>query len=727
MNSPVYIIKLSALVPNLHRYFQNLCRFYSAIIILTCFLCLLNSCNSNTGLNYPYARKVDTVDTYFGVKVPDPYRWMENDTTAERDAWIKAENKVTQDYLSKIPFRDSLKARLTRLWNYTRYSIPFKKGNYYFFYKNNGLQNQSILYVQEGLSGTPRILLDPNTLSKDGTVSVTEVGVSHNRKYLAYGISRAGSDWNEFYVLDILTGKQLPDTLRWIKFSDIGWKGDGIFYTTYDHSKHGSLLTMKNQFPKIYYHRLGEPQSKDSLVYDNRNDTISTMEANVTDDERYLILTGEKTTSGNSLIVKDLMLKDSPFVKIVDDYKDDYSVVDDYNDALIILTNRNAPNYKLLLVEPSKPDTMNWKNILPEKDNLLQEVSLCHNTIVASYLVDVSARFYTYSMEGNKLNEIELPGLGTASFSSNKNDSIGFYSFLNYTTPSTIYKYDPVNNSSSVFFKSNVDFNPDDYMTVQIFYNSKDGTRIPMFIMYKKTLKMDGSNPCFLYGYGGFNISITPGFRPEVALFLKNGGIYAVPNIRGGGEYGEKWHHAGMVLNKQNVFDDFIAAAQYLIDNKYTSHEKLAIHGRSNGGLLIGAVMTERPDLAKVAIPGVGVLDMLRYHKFTIGGSWSSDYGTSDDPVQFKNLIKYSPLHNVRDTAYPATMITTADHDDRVVPAHSLKFAATLQEHQKGKEPILIRIDHNAGHGGGKPLSKVIDEWGDIYSFVMYNLGMNMN
>jgi prolyl oligopeptidase len=688
---------------------------------------LLSSCNmqqSNSAIKYPAARKVDTVTNYFGTKVADPYRWMENDTTKERDEWIKAENQVTQDYLSKIPFRAELKKRLAKLYNYSKCSAPFHKGNYYFFYKNDGTQNQSVLFVQEGISGTPRILLDPNRLSSDGTTSIAASGVSNDYKYFAYGTSKAGSDWNDFYILDIASGKQLNDSLHHIKFSGIAWKGNGFFYNCYSLSTKGSELTQKNEFSKVYYHHVGTPQSSDSLVFEDKEHPLLITGAQVTDDEKYLILYGTSAGDNNTLSVKDLTVKNSPIVPIVTNFKNVYSVIDDNGSSLLVYTNWHAPSYKLIRIDLDKPDSSAWTDILPEKKELLESVSMCNNNIIAEYLKDVSSKAYMYDLTGKLLNEITLPGLGIAGFSSDRKDNVAFYSFTNYTTPTTIYAYDQVKNTSTVFFKPNVDFNTDNYETKQVFYPSKDGTKIPMYIVCKKGTQLNGNNPCFLYAYGGFNISINPAFSPNIAIFLENGGVYAVPNLRGGGEYGEKWHEAGTKLNKQNVFDDFIAAAQYLIDNKYTCHDKLAIHGRSNGGLLVGATMTERPDLAKVAIPSVGVMDMLRYHKFTIGWSWAADYGTSDDATQFNNLIKFSPLHNVKDVAYPATLVTTADHDDRVVPAHSLKFIATLQEHQKGTEPVLVRVDHNAGHGAGKPISKLIDEWSDIWSFVFFNLGM---
>ncbi len=700
-----------------------------SLALLTLAACNQPSTNMTEKLNYPKTRKVDTVTDYFGTKVADPYRWLEDDTSAETAEWVKEENSVTQGYLSKITFRDSLKKRLTQLYHYEKYSVPFTKGNYVFFYKNNGSQNQSVLYVQEGVAGTPRVLLDPNTLSKDGTVAISEIAVSNNEKYLAYGISRAGSDWNEFYIIDVASGKQLSDTLNWIKFSDIGWKGDGLYYTRYTAPAKGGALVNKNENPQIYYHAVGTLQSADQLVYEDKEHPLRTMGADVTDDEKFLIIHQEESTYGNAIMVKDLTAKDAPFVTIFGDFSSNNIIIDDKNNSLLVMTNRDAPNNKLVWIDVSKPDSANWKNVLPEQENLLQGVGLtAGDKMVVSYLDNVKTKLYVYGMDGKMMNEIKLPEIGTSDFSTDKKSATVFYSFTNYTTLPTIFSYDVNTDKSTLFAKPDNGFKSDDYETVQVFFASKDGTKIPMYIVYKKGTKMDGNNPCLLYAYGGFNVSEVPAYNPgnaaSPAIFLEHGGVYAVPSIRGGGEYGEKWHEAGTKLNKQNVFDDFYAASTYLVHNKYTSRSKLAIYGRSNGGLLIGASINQHPDMAKVALPVVGVQDMLRYHKFTIGWSWASDYGTSDDPVQFHNLIKFSPLHNVHDTAYPATLITTADHDDRVVPAHSFKFAATLQEHQKGDEPVLIRIDHNAGHGGGKPMSKQIDEYGDMWSFVFYNLGM---
>ncbi len=699
------------------------------LISLAAGILLLASCNNGSQqLKYPVARKVDTITNYFGNKVADPYRWLENDTSAETAQWVKAENEVTQNYLSKITFRDSLKKRLTQLYHYEKYSVPFIRGNYVFFYKNNGTQNLSVLYVQEGLTGTPRALLDPNTLWKDGTAAISEIGVSNNQKYLAYAVSRSGSDWNDFYVLDIASGKPLSDTLRYSKFSDIGWEGDGFYYTRYPAPSKNAALVNKNESPKIYYHKLGTPQSADKLFYEDKEHPMRTVGAYTTDDEQYLVIHTEDASDGNAIFVKSLSANNDLLLPIVSDFRNDNTVLDHKGDSLLVLTNKGASNYRLVWINMDKPDSANWINVLPEQKNLLQGVSLSGDKIIASYLDNVKTKLYVYGMDGKLINEIKLPGLGNSEFTASKKSPYVFYSFTNYITLPTIFSYDVAMDKSTLFAKPDNGFKSDDFETEQVFYPSKDGTKIPMYIVHKKGLTMDGNNPCFLYAYGGFNISILPAFSPSAALFIENGGVYAVANIRGGGEYGEKWHEAGTKLQKQNVFDDFYYASSYLVDNKYTSRSKLAIHGRSNGGLLIGASITEHPDMAKVAIPTVGVLDMLRYHKFTIGWSWANDYGTSDDSVQFHNLIKFSPLHNVHDTAYPATFITTGDHDDRVVPAHSFKFAATMQAHQKGNNPVLIRIDHNAGHGGNnsKPMFQQIDEFTDMWSFVFYNLGMKM-
>jgi prolyl oligopeptidase len=679
-------------------------------------------------LQYPVTRKVDTVDTYFGTKVADPYRWLEDDKSAETAEWVKAQNSVTFDYLSKIPFRQKIKDRLTKIWNYEKRSTPFKKKGYYFFYKNDGIQNQSVLYIQKGQGGTPRVLLDPNALAADGTVSLGELAISKDARYLAYSINRAGSDWSEIYVLETESGKQLSDEIKWVKFSGIAWKGDGFYYSAYEAPKEGgSELSNKNEFHKIFYHKIGEAQTKDVLEFEDKKHPLRNFSAQTTQDQQLLLIYGSESTSGTSLAVKELEKPNSNFITLVDNFENNYTVIHNEGTQLFVVTDKGAPKYQLLGMDiHGKPDYESWKKIIPESDDLLEGVSLCNGKLVAKYLKDVTTRMYVFDLDGKKEREILLPGICKVdAFDSDKDDSLAFFSYNTFTAPPIIFKYNIVTDKLETWFKPQIDFKSEEYETKQVFYESKDGAKVPMFITCKKGIVLDGNNPCFLFGYGGFNSYYSPEFRIDRAVFLENGGIYAVPGLRGGGDYGEEWHKAGTKCKKQNVFDDFIAAAEYLIKEKYTSSSKLAIHGRSNGGLLIGAVMTQRPDLAKVAIPTVGVLDMLRYHKFTIGWAWASDYGLSDNKEEFECLIKYSPLHNVKETEYPATLVTTGDHDDRVVPAHSFKFIATLQEKQKGDNPVLVRIDTNAGHGAGKPTSKQIDEYGDIWSFVFYNLGMN--
>ncbi|MFI5164335.1 MAG: prolyl oligopeptidase family protein [Bacteroidia bacterium] len=697
--------------------------FYSFLLILSACAGTQQKQAAIELLPYPQTKKVDTVNDYFGTKISDPYRWLEDDNSGETKQWVEAENKVTYDYLSKIPFRQQVKDRLTQAWNYEKMTAPFKRGKYYFFYKNNGIQNQSVLYVQEGLSGTPKVLIDPNTLSADGTTALSGISIREDGKYAAYNLSKSGSDWNDIVTMEIGNGKILPDTLHWIKFSQAAWKGDGFYYSTFppptSHAYSG-----KNENNKAYFHKLGTSQSKDELVYEDTKHPGRSYSIGVTDDRHFMGLWGTESTSGSSFAFKDLTKAKSDWVSVDTSFKNDYNLIDNIGNMLLVLTNANAPKWQLVMIDPQKPQPENWKKIIPESNDLLESVSLCNGKIVATFLHDVTNKLCVYDTDGKIQKEVPVPPLGIAGFSGDKKDSIAFYSFTNYTTPTTIYKYSISSNTAEVFFKPKVDFNSDAYESKQVFYLSKGGTKIPMIITYKKGIALDGNNPCFLYGYGGFDISITPSFITHSVAFLENGGIYAVANMRGGGEYGEAWHKAGILCNKQNVFDDFIAAAEYLIKEKYTSSQKLAVHGRSNGGLLIGAVMTQRPDLMKVAIPGVGVLDMLRYHKFTIGYTWASDYGTSADKTQFDCLVKYSPLHNVKETEYPATMVMTGDHDDRVVPAHSFKFAAAVQEKNKSSNPILIRIDQKAGHGAGKPTSKQIEEWADVWSFVMYNLGM---
>lgn len=689
---------------------------------------IMTACNSpSSKITYPVTQTVDSVHNYFGVEVPEPYAWLENDTSAATEAWVVEQNKVTYAYLDQIPFREKLKNRLTALNDYPKYGSPFKKNGQYFFFKNDGLQNQSVLYGQATLDSEPEVLLDPNTLSDDGTVALSRLAFSNNGKYLAYGIARSGSDWNEIYVMDIGTRTLLSDKIEWVKFSGISWQGDGFYYSAYDAPVAGKEYSNKNEYHKVYYHKVGELQSQDKLVFENKKYPLRNSGGGVTDDEKFLIVSETESTSGNSLYIKDLSKKNSSLQQLVSDFENDYSIIDHLDGKLYVLTNWGAPKMRLMEIDAAKPERKNWKEILSETEDVLESASIIGNRIVATYMKDATNHSYVYELNGNQLYEVEFPALGSVGgFSGDKDDNEAFYVFTSYTFPPTIYRFDVAENTSEVFRKSEVDFNPEDYVSEQIFYPGKDGTKVPMSIIYKKGLKKDGKNPTMLYGYGGFNISLTPGFSTVRIPFLENGGVYAIANIRGGGEYGEAWHKAGTKQQKQNVFDDFIAAAEYLINEKYTSSNKLAIQGGSNGGLLVGACMTQRPDLFAVAIPEVGVLDMLRYHLFTIGWAWASDYGTSQESEEmFQYLKAYSPLHNLNEgTAYPATLVTTGDHDDRVVPAHSFKYAAALQAASDGTNPTLIRIDINAGHGAGKPISKIIDAQTDVWSFVMYNLGM---
>ena len=677
---------------------------------------------------YPLAAKGDVVDDYFGTKVADPYRWLEDDNSPETANWVKAQNEVTEDYLSQIPFRTQIRERLTDIWNYPRYSTPFKKGDYYYFFKNDGLQNQSILYRQKSLDGEPEIFLNPNTLSEDGTVALSGVFFSKNSRYMAYSISRAGSDWTEFFVMDTETGQNLNDHLQWVKFSGAAWKGNGFYYSRYDEPGATGQFSRQNQFHKVFYHTIGTAQSSDKLIYEDKENPLRYVNASTTEDEEYLILTVSEGTSGNELYFQSLAKPNSKITPLMKGFKYNSAVVDHYDGRLLVLTDKDASNYRLTSISATQPDTTQWIDVIPETVELLEGVSTGGGKLFAFYLKNASAKILQFDYRGKIEKEIALPAIGTASGLDGKHDEKTlFYAFTSFTTPATIYRYDVETGRSTLFRQPDLKFNPDDYEIKQEFYTSKDQTRVPMFIVHKKGIRMDGKNPVFLYAYGGFNISMTPSFSASRILFLENGGVFALPNLRGGGEYGEEWHRAGMLEKKQNVFDDFIAAAEYLIREKYTSPLKLAINGGSNGGLLVGAVMTQRPDLFRVALPAVGVLDMLRYQKFTIGWGWAVEYGSSDNEKDFEYLYKYSPLHNIRNgVSYPATFITTADHDDRVVPAHSFKFAATLQELNKelGNNPILIRIESNAGHGAGKPLSKSIDEATDMWSFVFYQLGM---
>ena len=678
-------------------------------------------------INYPETRKdASVVEDYFGTKVADPYRWLEDDNSEETGQWVKDQNKVTYSILENIPYRQKINERLLKDWNYAKYSTPFKRCDYYYFYKNDGSQNHSVLYRQQGLDGKPEVVLDPNTFSKDGTTSMGSTSISKDCRYLAYSISKAGSDWQEIHVHDLQTGETLKDEVKWVKFSGISWEGKGFYYSRYDAPKEGSEYSGKNEYHQIYYHEVGKDQSEDRLVFKDGEHPLRNFYVSTTKDERYLFLFGAESTSGNSLKFMDLLNHDkATFITVVANFDYEYRVIDHIDGKILMHTNHSALKNRVVWMDPTNPDPKNWKTVIPESEDLLETASLCNGKIIARYLKDVKSRLVTFDYKGKKEGEITLPGIGVVGgFSAEKDQVVAFYSFVNFLSPSTIYKYNSATGKSEVFKAPKVNFDADKYVTKQVFYPSKDGTKIPMFITHRKDLKMDGNNPTFLYAYGGFNISIKPSFQVDKALFMEKGGIYAVANLRGGGEYGEKWHRAGTKLEKQNVFDDYIAAAEYLIKEKYTSAAKLAVHGRSNGGLLIGAVMTQRPDLFRVALPQVGVLDMLRYHKFTIGWAWATDYGSSEDETQFNNLIKYSPLHNVKKVSYPATMVITGDHDDRVVPAHSFKFAATLQEHQQGENPVLIRIDTNGGHGAGKPLSMRIEELADMWAFTYHYLGM---
>lgn len=694
-----------------------------SILILTLASGLGAHAQMNT-VKYPETRKDNTVDTYFGTNVPDPYRWLEDDRSAETAAWVKAENEVTNNYIAQIPFREAIKKRMEELWNYERISAPFKEGSYTYYYKNNGLQNQSVLYRKDK-SGKEEVFLDPNTFSKDGTTSLSAVRFTKKGELAAYMISEGGSDWGKIILMDALTKKPLGETIENVKFSGMSWKGsEGFYYSTYDKPE-GSLLSAKTDQHKLYYHKLGTPQKDDTVIF-GATEKFRYVGGAVTEDERYLIISGANSTYGNQLFIKDLDKKDSKIITIVDNVTSSNNVIDNNGSTLYIETDYNAPNNRVVTVDAAAPQQANWKDLIPETENVLS-ASDGGGYLFATYMKDAISNVKQYDYNGKLVREITLPGIGTAGgFGGKKKEKTLYYSFTNYVTPGTIFSFDVTSGKSAVYEKPKVGFNSDDYTSEQVFYTSKDGTKVPMIITYKKGLKRDGKTPTILYGYGGFNVSLTPAFSISNAVWMENGGIYAVPNLRGGGEYGRKWHDGGTKLQKQNVFDDFIAAAQYLIDNKYTSSDYLAIRGGSNGGLLVGAAMTQRPELFKVAIPAVGVMDMLRYHKFTAGAGWAYDYGTADDSKEMFEYIKaYSPVQSLKKgTHYPATLVTTGDHDDRVVPAHSFKFAATLQESQAGTAPVLIRIETNAGHGAGKSTAQTIAEITDIQAFTLFNMGI---
>ena len=696
------------------------------LIKLTILLIIMQSCTNKQSIQYPETRKDTIVDNYWGTIVTDPYRWLEDDRSAETEAWVVAQNQVTFSYLEKIPFRKQLKERFTELMDYPKYGSPKKVNNKYYFYKNDGLQNQSVLYELDSLDAEPKVLLDPNTLSDDGTVALSQASFSRDGKYLAYSIAKSGSDWNEIFVMEVATRKLLTDHIEWVKFSGISWRGDGFYYSAYSKPEKGKEYSNKNEYHKVFYHKLGQPQEQDKIIFENKQFALRNCGAGVSEDEKYLFIYETESTSGNSLWIKDLTKPNAKPQLIAPGFDSDFNVIDHYQGKVYVLTNYQAPNQQLMVFDPAKPQLENWQTLIAETENVLETASIIGGKLFVKYLKDASHHLYAFNMDGKSLYEVELPTIGTVGISGNMNENEAFYTFTSYTFPPTIYRYDVAKNKAELFRKSEVSFNSEDYVSEQVFYTSKDGTKIPMSITYKKGMKRNGKNPVMLYGYGGFNISLLPSFSITRMPFLEKGGIYAIANIRGGGEYGETWHKAGTKMQKQNVFDDFIAAAEYLIAERYTNPKRLAINGGSNGGLLVGAVMTQRPELFAVAIPEVGVLDMLRYQKFTIGWAWATDYGTSEESKEmFEYLLGYSPLHNLKaGTDYPATMITTGDHDDRVVPAHSFKFAATLQAANAGKNPTLIRIDVNAGHGAGKPVSKIIDAQTDVWSFVMYNLGM---
>lgn len=676
-------------------------------------------------VNYPSTKKVDTVDNYFGNEVPDPYRWLEDDRSQETEAWVTDQNKTTFNYLDQIPFRADLKNRLEKLWNYEKLGSPFKEGDYTYFYKNDGLQNQYVVYRSRE-NGEEEVFLDPNSFSEDGTTSLAGLSFSDDGSMAAYSISEGGSDWRKVIILETESRKIVEDTLVDIKFSGVSWKeNEGFFYSSYDKPE-GSELSAKTDQHKLYYHKLGTSQEDDELIFGGiPSEKHRYVGGYVTEDNRYLVITASVSTSGNKLFIKDLTDAKSKLIAIVDHTDSDTSVLDNSGTKLYLATNLDAPNKKIVVVDAGDPVPENWKDLIPETEHVLT-ASTGGGFFFTEYMVDAISKVYQYDYDGKRIREVKLPGLGSAGgFGGKKEDKEFYFSFTNYNTPGSSYKYDVDSGAYELYWKPEIDFDPEEYESNQVFYTSKDGTKIPMIITHKKGLELNGKNPTILYGYGGFNISLTPSFSITNAVWMEQGGIYAVPNLRGGGEYGKKWHDAGTKLQKQNVFDDFIAAAEYLIDNNYTSSDYLALRGGSNGGLLVGAVMTQRPGLAKVALPAVGVLDMLRYHTFTAGAGWAYDYGTAEDNEEmFQYLKKYSPVHSVKSGSnYPATLITTGDHDDRVVPAHSFKFAAVLQEHQTGHNPTLIRIETNAGHGAGTPVSKTIEQTADIFGFTLYNMG----
>lgn len=682
---------------------------------------------AETPLTYPSSLQVDHVDNYHGTTVADPYRWLEDPDSPDSRAWIEAQNQLTFEYLQQIPSRETLRDRITQLWDYEKFGTPFKVGDRYFYFKNDGLQNQSILYTLPSLDAEPQLLLDPNGLSEDGTVALSSFAISEDARFMAYGLSSSGSDWQEWQVRSVETGEDLSDHLKWVKFSGAAWSHDhqGFFYSRYDEPSADSQFEAVNYYQKLYYHRLGTPQADDVLIYDRPDEKEWGFSGSVTDDGRLLIISVWRGTEPkNLLFYKDLTVADSPVVELIRDFEAEFNVVEAEGDRLWVQTDLDAPRGRLIAIDLTQPDRDHWQEVIPQAAETLQSITVLNHQFVATYLKDARSQVQCFALDGTPLGELTLPGIGSVGgFSSKRQDTETFYSFTGYTTPTTIYRYDAVTGESQLFRQPTVDFNPEDFTTTQVFYSSADGTQIPMFITHKTGLVLDGQNPTLLYGYGGFGVSLTPSFSPSYLVWMEMGGVYAVPNLRGGGEYGEDWHQAGTKQRKQTVFDDFIAAAEWLIDQGYTRSDKLAIAGGSNGGLLVGACMTQRPELFGAALPAVGVMDMLRFHLFTIGWAWCSEYGSSEHADDFPTLYAYSPLHNLKPgTAYPATLITTADHDDRVVPAHSFKFAAALQAAQGGEAPVLIRIETKAGHGAGKPTAKVIEEIADRYAFLVRTL-----
>jgi len=711
-------MKLQNIINSAEKYMKKL-----TILVLTICSLSLNLIAEDT-MQYPKTRKEKVVDTFYGLKVEDPYRWLEDDNSEETGEWVKEQNKVTFSYLNELPGRNEIKERLTELWNYSCIETPFTKAGRWFVFKNNGLQNQFVLFTMNTLDEEPRILLDPNTLSDDGTVAYTGMDVSPDGKYLVYKISRSGSDWNEVYIMDIDSGELLEDHLKWVKFSELACYRDGFFYSAYDKPEEGDELSQANNFQKIYFHIYNTPQSQDKLIFSNPDDAKRMYSASLDEGDKHLFISEQESTSGNALYIKDLGKKDAPIVLLAEGFDNDFIPIAFEKGKVIVQTNHQAPMYRVIAIDPRHPAPENWKEIISESTNTIEEISHCGGKLYVKYMADVSSKLEIYSLKGKNIGNVELPGIcSVGDFNGSKKSKIAFYSYSSYNTPGTIYKYNTKNGHSEVYFTPELQFSPDDFVVKQEFYKSKDGTRIPMTIFHKKGIELNGQNPTFLYGYGGFNVSITPGFAKSSLFFAEQGGVYVVANIRGGGEYGEAWHKAGTLMQKQNVFDDFISAAEYLIERNYTNPQKLAIRGGSNGGLLVGAVINQRPDLFKVALPAVGVMDMLRYQKFTIGYAWATDYGTVDDSEEmFEYLLDYSPIHNVKAQDYPAVMVTTADHDDRVVPAHSFKYISAIQDKNTGDLPTLIRIAVKAGHGKGKPTSMIIDEYTDMFAFLLYHL-----